>query len=534
MAYPIDSRHRRASLWPILGIAVLATALRLLVIDRDALWLDEGYSWWDARQSFASLWSLVPQCDPHPPLYFALLHGWIALFGDGTIAIRALSSVLGVATVVVVYLAGRELDAARGRSDRLFGIGTFAALLFALTPFQIYFSIEARPYALLCFGAALLTLGVLKVVGSREGTASSERAAGETPSVRHRFLRRVSTSGCLLMVAGAVTVVWTNNTAVLLLGAVCAAFVGLWLFDSSTRKTMVPVIAAGAIVALLWAPDLPLLFSQMREVSEDFWIPAASLQGLTFELHYLVGLDSMVATWWIVLAMVVGLALIGRRVGWRFAVVLAALAILPVLFNVAISVFFKPILIARALIVATPAITLALAALAMLVKPRALRLAVAFCLLVLHVVASLAFMRADHVKEPWKAVVSHLATVARDDIVLVVPNEMALPLVHEAQVEKSRLRVRGVPADFPATGMRARYPSGKCAPSVIGQDLAPLMGGLHNESAVVLLTRRNNTYDPGEAIASALRGAGFGLQHDDVFQPGDLRVMRFSRAPITQ
>ena len=536
MATSIDSRHQRASLWPLLGIVALAAALRLFVIDRDALWLDEGYSWWDARQSFASLWSLVPQCDPHPPLYFALLHGWIALFGDGTIAIRALSLLLGVATVVVVYLAGRDLDAARGKSAGPFGIGTLAALLFALTPFQVYFSIEARPYALLCCGAALLTLGVLKMVGSCAGTAPSESPVGDTRSARHGFLRRVSTSGWLLMVAGAVIVAWTNNTAVLLLGAVNAAFVGLWMFDRTTRKTIVPVLAAGAIVLLLWAPDLPLLFSQLREVSEDFWIPAPSLQGLTSELHYLVGLDSMAATWWMVLAMVIGLALIGGRVGWRYAVVVAALAILPVVFNVIISVFFKPILIARALIVATPAITLALAALVVLVKPRALRLGVAFGMIALHLSAAFAFVNADHVKEPWKTIVARLASVAGDGTILVVPNEMALALMHEAQAETVKLRVRGVPADFPATGLRARYPSGKCAPSVVGQDLAPLMASLRGESEVVLLTRRNNTYDPGEAIADALRVEGFHLQHDEVFQPGDLRVMRYARArtAITQ
>ncbi len=534
MAPSIDSRDGRASLWPIVCITALATALRLSVIDRDALWLDEGYSWWDARQSFVSLWSLVPQCDPHPPLYFALLHGWIALFGDGTIAIRALSSVFGIATVVVVYLAGRELDAARGRSNHLIGIGSFAALLFALTPFQIYFSIEARPYALLCFGAALLTLGVLKVVGSCEVMGANERPVGGAPLARSWFSHRVSASGWLLMVAGGVIVVWTNNTAVLLLGAVSVAFVGLWVFDRSTRKTVVPVIAAGAIVALLWAPDLPLLLSQLREVSDDFWIPATSLRGLTFELHYLVGLDSMAATWWMVLALVVGIALIGRRVGWRVAIVVAALAILPVVFNVAISVLFKSILISRALIVAAPAIALALAALVVLVRPPALRPVAAFCLLALHLVAVLAFLRADHVKEPWKMIASQLASMAPDDIVLVVPNEIALPLAHEAQVEKLKLRVRGIPADFPATGMRVRYPSGKCAPSVVGQNLAPLMASLRSESAVVLLTRRNNTYDPDEAIAGALRGAGFRLQHDDVFQPGDLRVMRFSRAPSTE
>ena len=501
------SRVRRPrSSWVLLAIVALATALRLAVIDRDALWLDEGYSWWDAHQSFASLWSLVPQCDPHPPLYFALLHGWIAVFGDGTIAMRSLSTSFGIATVAIVYLAGRELDAARGQADRPFAIATFAALLFALTPFQIYFSIEARPYALLCFGGALLMLGSLKVVRS----VGSARAWA-------------------LPIAGAVIVLWTNNTAVLLLGAVSVAFVGLWLFDRSARKAIVPAIAAGILVALLWAPDLPVLLSQMREVSGDFWIPAPTLRGLTFELHYLIGLDSIGAVWWMALAMLCGIALIRRRIGWQLALFVGALAIVPLVLNVAISAAFKPILISRALIGATPAIALALAAAAVLVRPRSLRLFIALALVGVHLIAASAFLLADHVKEPWKLVVAHLASVARDDLILVVPNEMALPLAHQARSEKQSLRVRGVPADFPATGMRARYPSGKCAPSVVGLDPGVLIERLRAESVVTLLTRRHNTYDPDEAIVAALRAGGFRLIRDDVFQPGDLRVMRFLR-----
>jgi hypothetical protein len=77
--------------------------------------------------------------------------------------------------------------------------------------------------------------------------------------------------------------------------------------------------------------------------------------------------------------------------------------------------------------------------------------------------------------------------------------------------------------------MAARYPSGKCAPSVIGQDLSPLLRSLGAERVIVLLTRLNNTYDPNEAAAAAIRAAGYALQGEDVFQPGDLRIMKFVR-----
>ena len=391
----------------------------------------------------------------------------MALFGDGTIALRALSTLFGVATIVLLYLAGRELDRARGAVSARFGIGTLAALLFALTPFQVYFSIEARPYALLCLGAALLTLGCLRIL-----PATRAIPAG-TP-----WKDRVPAGPWAMLLTGATLVVWTNNTAVLVLGAVSAAFVALWIFDRDSRATIVPIVAAGVLVALLWAPDWPLLIAQAREVSEDFWILPPTFEGVTFELHNLIGLDVLRATWWVGLAIAGGLVLIHRRIGWRWSLTIGSLALLPIVLNIGISLALKPILISRALIGAAPALALALAAAVVLIRPRELRRAALCALVIVHVLALYRFASADHVKEPWRPVVAALARVAPTGPILVVPNELALPLAHEAQQQRLRFDIRGLPADYPATGLPVRYPSGKCAPSVIDFDLAPIVSSL--------------------------------------------------------
>jgi uncharacterized membrane protein len=520
MTVTIATRTPRRFPGVLVAILVVAAVVRLFVIGRDALWLDEGYSWWDATQSFASLWRLVPTCDPHPPLYFALLHGWIALLGDGTVTMRLLSTLFGLATVAVVYAAGRTLDFARGAGDRRFGIGAFAASLFALTPFQVYFSIESRPYALLCFGAALLTLGCLRVIAATQ-RRSRRLAFAWTDRID------APTVACLLI--GGVIVVWTNDTAVLVLGAASVGFVLLWWIDRDSRAAIVPVVAIGVLIGLLWSPDWPLLLEQGREVTQDFWIPRPSWGGVTYELHYLIGLDAFGLTWPIAFVIACGLLAIGLRVGRRWVAMIAALALLPIVFNVAVSAVMAPILIARALIGATPALTIALAAAAILPKSRISRAVLLIGLLIVHVWAVGGFLAADHVKEPWKPIVAKLAVIAKDAPVLVVPNELVLPLEHEARMQHVDLHVHGLPADYPATDLDARYPSGKCAPSVIGQDLTPLLERLHDERTVIFLTRLNNTYDPHQDVAAALRSAGFTLAGDDVFQPGDLRVMRFVR-----
>jgi hypothetical protein len=316
---------------------------------------------------------------------------------------------------------------------------------------------------------------------------------------------------------------------VLVLAAVTIGFVSLWIVDAESRRTIAPVVAIGVLVGLLWAPDWPLLLQQKKEIAEDFWIAKPSLEGLTFELHYLLGLDSIRATWWIALAVAGGLLAIRRDVGRRWAVMLTSLALLPIVLNVAFSAVMSPVLIARALIGATPALALALAASAMLLRPRALRIAAVTALIVVHGIALASYLAADHVKEPWKAIVAQIAVEAERAPVLVVPNELVLPLTHEAARQRVDLEVWGVPADYPAPDLGGRYPSGKCAPSVVGRDLAPLINGFGEEPTVVLLTRLNNTYDPHQDVAAALVRQGFTLAKDDVFQPGDLRVMRFVR-----
>jgi len=44
--------------------------------------------------------------DGVPPLYYLLLHAWIGVFGDGDVAVRALSGAISVATLPVAWLAG--------------------------------------------------------------------------------------------------------------------------------------------------------------------------------------------------------------------------------------------------------------------------------------------------------------------------------------------------------------------------------------------------------------------------------------------
>jgi mannosyltransferase len=504
---------------PVVLVLLLAAALRFAGLGSQPLWLDEGYSWWDAQQSMIDLWKLVPQCDPHPPLYFALLKGWIDGFGDGAFAMRALSALLGIATTLVVMLAGREIDRR---------VGWLAGLMFALTPFQVEFGHEARPYTLFCFGASLAAFGALRI--ARLARQSQGDASGTSAA---RLTTPESLVGWLALMAGSVIVLWANNTSILTVLGLGSAMLALAVFDKGSRWLLKPLILAMLLVLALWLPYFPVLIEQARGVSSDFWIPKPEGWRFANELRFVVSLDSFDAVWWGVAAVFGGFALLCVKGRWREAMVLASMVVVPVLLNYGISMTVKPIFIARALIGVAPGVAVALAAAVMLIKRPTLRYGALTAMLVAHVVALGTWYQNYQGKEPWDRIATQVAATAdhrasdSSAMVLVAANELALPLSHAFEDIHMSVPLQGAPANFPSPGLDARYPSGKCAPSVAGQDLSSIGRAVRGHSVVYFITRKNNVYDPGNGIARFLTSLGMHQTGMTTYMPGSLEVHRF-------
>src|SRR5690606_37264927 len=95
-----------AGLLLVIGVLLLATALRFYRLDAQSFWNDEGNS---ARLSERTIALIIEgtASDIHPPLYYLALHGWRELLGESEFALRALSAFAGVATVASVLALGR-------------------------------------------------------------------------------------------------------------------------------------------------------------------------------------------------------------------------------------------------------------------------------------------------------------------------------------------------------------------------------------------------------------------------------------------
>ena len=136
---------------PVLaGIVVFGALLRFATLSTQSLWADEGFTAQIAGHSLSSAVSLVPHTESTPPLYYALAWVWAHVFGSSPFALRSLPALLGTLTVAAVFWAGVPLLGRRA------ALG--AAALTAVSPIMVWYSQEARSYALLAL-LCVLALG---------------------------------------------------------------------------------------------------------------------------------------------------------------------------------------------------------------------------------------------------------------------------------------------------------------------------------------------------------------------------------------
>src|ERR1051325_8926609 len=140
----------------IIIITLFGAWLRVLLLSNKGLWLDETFSIWLANHTVPDMLQWILRIDQHPPLYYLLLHSWIAHNGDTSYYARLLSVLFGVGTIPMIYLIGKRL------SGDLVGLA--AAVFLALSPFQIYYAQETRMYTLLTFNAAVAMYALVRLL----------------------------------------------------------------------------------------------------------------------------------------------------------------------------------------------------------------------------------------------------------------------------------------------------------------------------------------------------------------------------------
>jgi hypothetical protein len=217
------------------GLVAVAAALRFADLGHQSFWYDEGFTVTLVHHSPGAMLGLLPRTELTPPLYYCVAWVWVRIFGYGETGLRSLSAFAGVATIPVIYGVGAKLISRRA--------GLVAAAIAACNPLLIWYSQEARSYAVLIL---LTSLSLLAFAHAR------------SPRPPKRWLIAWSLVAGLLLA--------THYYAVLV---VAPQAVGLLWVHWRDRRVLLAIAAVGAFGLAL----LPIALSQRPHASWIAWWP---------------------------------------------------------------------------------------------------------------------------------------------------------------------------------------------------------------------------------------------------------------------
>lgn len=292
------SRHSAAALILLLVVLALGLFFRVAHLDRKLYWHDEVYTSIRAlgytgeavtaalftgerldRDDLLQYQRLDPQRGwghtlyalsthpEHPPLYYLLMRGWVSLFGTSVSATRSLSVVLSLLTFPALYWLCQMLF-----NERVWPV---AMALWAVSPVQVLYAQEARPYSLWVMLTLLSTAALLWAVPAP--LAHKEESA-KPQGARRRWV----------VYALAITAAFYTS---LLSGAVwlCHGLCLLMLRQWDTLRRWLLASALAGVLFLPWIVVMSVNWGELQQNTEWTTNPSSLPLWKIWGLHYSSG-----------------------------------------------------------------------------------------------------------------------------------------------------------------------------------------------------------------------------------------------------
>ena len=384
----MPARHRML----LAGIVVLGAVLRFATLDGQSYWFDEATTVHLLRMDLGDMLAAIPDSESTPPFYYAVAWFWTKLFGTGEVGLRSLSALAGTATIPVAYAIARQAAGAR--------TGLIAAALAAANPLLVWYSQEARAYALLVLLAALTLLVLPRAL--------------ERPTARN-------------------LATWATLAALAIATHYFAAFLivpeAIWLFHRWRARTVVPIAAVGVVSLAL----LPMAVQQAENDGARFIRGSSELGRLgSVPKQFLVGYDApgeLVATVAAAALALFGVYLLARKADpetQRAMLPLAGLALAVVAVPAVLTVAGADYLITRNVIVALAPALIVLAA-GYATSRSGIAAAAALCVVGVAMCVGVA---ADdrYQRDDWRDVAKQLGPATYPRLLVVSPVNGRVPL----------------------------------------------------------------------------------------------------------
>jgi len=309
---------------PLTIIILVGAVIRLPGLFQ-MLWYDEAYTAMLSHLPLINMIQLTMQ-DVHPPTYYFLPLLSSRIFGWNEFALRLPSFILGMLAIYLAYRFASNVFDHR--------IGLVTAGLMALNPMMVYYSTEARMYALLTVAVLLACIG----------------------AVENRWWLLGIGTGLMLL---------SHNMAVIYI----PALVLLVLANLPARSkrfegemiTSFYAMCAGAVPWAFWIPNM-IHQATSGQFSQSYWISyftgnpfAKLLAELTqlwfphFRPEWVARMGALVTFSLILFPVIEAIRRVNRR-----ALLCAALAFAPGLASLAITLAWQPVILARTFIAGLP------------------------------------------------------------------------------------------------------------------------------------------------------------------------------------
>lgn len=498
-----------------------AVVLRWFHLEAQSLYADEGQTIFAASLSPAGIVRFTHGID-HPPLYFLLLHYWIAVFGNTAFALRALSALFGTLSLPVFYLLAKRV-----LKDSM--AVAVAMWLFAFSMMQVWYSQEARSYELASFFALVGIYGLVV------------------------FLEKRSAASFAAVVLSTTAMLYLHNMMLFYVLALNA----VWLIYSSERawtERLKELLFADLLIGVLYLPWLPRLLSQANTdvVRNYFWSPRPTIWSLLrtlrliagFNIEYLSGLPAKLLplpwrmTWVLVVGgvsllcvtlLVSGLCRVPKPDRSR-NISLLLYCLVPILAVFALSQITTPLFIDRIFINSSLTVPLIFTYPLTLYKGRKQRMlcAVLGVTLAATALSALGYLRYEK-KDDWRGVTASLLKISERNRLIVF-----VARTGEVLFDYYAPRMSATVPDMAKMGLPTSYHEKPLATGVgmirSTMDLAPLRRAVQSRkySEIDLVLSHESREDPNELVLEYLSQVF--IRRDEQRFTG-VRIVRFDAPP---
>jgi len=298
-------------------IIIVAFFLRIYRLGYHDLWYDEIITIFKLPNlGFLRIWN--------PPLYFAILAGWVKIFGFSEISLRFPSLLFSLACIPIIFLLGKELFS---RS-----VGLYATLIMALSPFHLWYAQEARAYSMMLFLSLL------------------------SAYFQFLFITRKQYKFLYWCVISSMLGVYTHPYYIFF---VIAQFI--CCFICSREKWSIKMFLVSLLIPLSFIPLLNKFWVRLSYVRMAYWIPSPTWKSfLTTLENFSLGYNSHLPTYiaFDILSLILFIAivwLIKQKKELRFGLIFCfVLFVAPLLLAFIFSKLVASIYLDRGLIITTP------------------------------------------------------------------------------------------------------------------------------------------------------------------------------------